>query len=114
MRKSHWARYATVAAGFLALIAATLTGADNAPATGQARINKANYELAAQWTTAKVGKLVFDTAVTPHWLDSGDRFWYTFENNKGRKFYIVDPVKKTRTFVFDPMKLAAALTTATG
>jgi len=75
---------------------------------------KANYELAAQWTAQKVGKLVFDLAVTPHWLESGDRFWYTFENNKGRKFYIVDPVKKTRSYVFDPVKLAASLTTATG
>ena len=75
---------------------------------------KANYELAAQWTPAKMGKLVFDTTVTPHWLEQGDRFWYSFENSKGRKFYIVDPVKKTRTFVFDPVKLAAQLTTATG
>src|SRR5262249_41789257 len=63
---------------------------------------------------AKVGKLVFDLQVTPHWMDSGDRFWYTFENSLGRKFYIVDPVKKTKTQVFDPARLAAALTTATG
>ncbi len=75
---------------------------------------KANYELAAQWTPAKMGKLVFETSVTPHWLEQGDRFWYTFENSKGRRFYIVDPVKKTRSFVFDPVKLAAQLTAATG
>jgi hypothetical protein len=47
--------------------------ADNPPVT------KANYELAAKWTAAKVGKLVFDTAVTPHWLETGDRFWYTYQ-----------------------------------
>ena len=35
-----------------------------------------NYDLAAQWTTQKVNKLVFDTSVTPRWLDTGDRFWY--------------------------------------
>lgn len=100
---------------FLAALAAsalTLCAADNpAPMVKQ---TKANYELAAQWTPAKMGKLVFDTSVTPHWLEQGDRFWYSFENSKGRKFYIVDPVKKTRTFVFDPMKLAAQLTAATG
>src|SRR5712692_61988 len=55
-----------------------------------ARPVKANYELASRWTATKVGKLIFDTSVTPHWLDSGDRFWYTFENNHGRKFYLVD------------------------
>ncbi len=81
---------------------------------GAAEVSKANYELAARWTPAKVGKLVFDTSVTPHWLDSGDRFWYTYQSNKGRKFYIVDPVKKTKSLVFDPAKLAAALTEATG
>ena len=94
------------------LAASAVFAADNpAPMVKQ---TKANYELAAQWTPAKMGKVVFDTTVTPHWLEQGDRFWYSFENSKGRKFYIVDPVKKTRTFVFDPVKLAAQLTTATG
>src|SRR5262249_16313964 len=32
------------------------------------RVRKANYELAARWTSQKVGKLVFDTSVTPRWL----------------------------------------------
>src|SRR5579871_4682944 len=94
------------------LTATGLFAADNpAPMVKQ---TKANYELASQWTPAKMGKVVFDTSVTPHWLEQGDRFWYSFENSKGRKFYIVDPIKKTRTFVFDPVKLAAQLTTATG
>ncbi len=34
------------------------------------RVRTANYELAARWTTQKVGKLVFDTSVTPHWLET--------------------------------------------
>jgi dipeptidyl-peptidase 4 len=87
--------------------------ADTPPAATSTR-PKANYELAAQWTRQKVGKLIFDTAVTPRWLDSGDRFWYSLENTKGRKFWMVDPVKKTKTNVFDPVKMASQLTTATG
>src|SRR5579872_5800752 len=79
-----------------------------------APVKKANYELAAQWTSSKIAKMIFDVAVTPHWLDSGDRFWYTFETTQGRKFWMVDPAKKTRSLVFDPVKLAAQLTTATG
>jgi dipeptidyl aminopeptidase/acylaminoacyl peptidase len=99
--------------GLLALIAIAIPsiGADTPPPV---KHTKANYELASQWTSAKVGKLVFDLGVTPHWLDSGDRFWYSFENTKGRKFYLVDPAKKSKTYVFDPVKLAAGLTTATG
>ena len=53
-----------------------------------------------------MAKLVFDMAVTPHWLADGNRFWYTYENNAGRKFYVVDPAKKTKTYVFDAVKLA--------
>ena len=48
---------------------------------------KANYDLAARWTPAKVGKLVFDTAVQPHWLSTGERFWYSYETSQGRKWY---------------------------
>lgn len=47
------------------------------------RMRKANYELAARWTPQKVGKLVFDTQVTPRWLETGDRFWYEYENATG-------------------------------
>src|ERR1041384_6441954 len=111
--RRSWARYAIVAGGLLVLLVASVPGADNPPTVPPAKVT-ANYELASQWTSAKVGKLVFDLAVTPHWLESGDRFWYTFENSKGRKFYVVDPVKKTKSYVFDPVKLAASLTSATG
>jgi dipeptidyl-peptidase-4 len=103
-------------AAFLPAIADdTVATSGGIPATAlPVKHSKANYELAARWTPAKVGKMVFDTAVTPHWMDAGDRFWYSFENNSGRRFYIVDPAKKTKSLVFDPSKLAASLTTATG
>ncbi|MEI6669760.1 MAG: DPP IV N-terminal domain-containing protein [Acidobacteriota bacterium] len=69
-----------------------------------------NYELASRWMSAKVAKLVFDTSVAPHWADQGDRFWYAFETAQGRKFYLVDPVKKAKTPLWDNAKMAAMLT----
>ena len=100
--KSHFA--------IVILLAAALGAAQTtAPTATPAKSTKANYELAARWTATKVGKLVFDTAVTPHWLDSGGRFWYSYENTSGRKFYLVDPVRKSKALVFDPTKLAALL-----
>ncbi|HWC99161.1 MAG TPA: DPP IV N-terminal domain-containing protein [Candidatus Sulfopaludibacter sp.] len=102
------------AGGVLALLATSVALAGDTVNATPAPVKKANYELAAQWTSSKVGKMIFDLAVTPHWLDSGDRFWYTFETNKGRKFWMVDPAKKNRSLVFDPVKLAAQLTGATG
>ena len=110
------ARIGVVAGGLAILFAAAFPGAGSDEPTSNLATKpvKANYELAARWTSSKVAKLVFDMAVAPHWLADGNRFWYTFENNAGRKFYVVDPAKKTKTFVFDAVKLAASLTTATG
>jgi dipeptidyl aminopeptidase/acylaminoacyl peptidase len=72
-----------------------------------------NYDLAAQWTPEKVRKLVFDTSVTPRWLEQSDRFWYAFQTREGRRFYFVDPVKRTKAPLFDHAKLAATLTSIT-
>ena len=88
--------------------------ADTEPKANTESKPKANYELATRWTPTKVGKLVFDTTLTPHWLDTGDRFWYTWESSKGRRFYLVDPAKKTKTQVFDASRVAALLTSRTG
>ena len=71
---------------------------------------KPNYDLAARWTSAKVGKYVFSTAVTPHWLEFSDRFWYEYETPSGRRWWVVDPVKKAKTPLFDNAKMAAQLT----
>src|SRR5579863_9120409 len=114
--RQGWARIAIVSGGLVLLFAASFPGAgsdqpaSNLPSTP----TKANYELAARWTSSKVAKLVFDMAVTPHWLADGNRFWYSYENSAGRKFYVVDPAKKTKTYVFDAIKLASSLTMATG
>jgi hypothetical protein len=72
-----------------------------------------NFDLGARWTSAKVGKLVFDTAVTPHWMQAGERFWYTYQTRDGRRFFIVDPLKKARAPLFDHARMAATLTSIT-
>ncbi|MGH9385186.1 MAG: DPP IV N-terminal domain-containing protein, partial [Vicinamibacterales bacterium] len=68
---------------------------------------------AAQWTSEKVRKLVFDTTVTPRWLETSDRFWYAYQTREGRKFSLVDPIKRTKAPLFDHAKLAATLTSIT-
>jgi len=80
--------------------------------TEPVKVQKANYELAQRWTAAKIGKLVFDTQVTPHWIE-GDRFWYSYETSHGRRFLLVDPAKKTKTPLFDVVKMASMLTLIT-
>ncbi len=43
-------------------------------------------------------------------METGHRFRYTYETSRGRSFYIVDPVKKTKTPIFDNARMAALLT----
>ena len=74
---------------------------------------KPNYELASRWVSAKVAKLVFDTSVAPHWAEASDRFWYAYETAQGRRFYLVDPLKKGKTPLWDNAKMAAMLTSIT-
>jgi dipeptidyl aminopeptidase/acylaminoacyl peptidase len=86
--------------------------AQNGRAAGPATITP-NYDLAAQWTAQKVSRLVFDTSVTPRWLETSDRFWYAYQTREGRRFFIVDPAKRLKTPLFDHARMAAALTTIT-
>src|SRR5215467_14522624 len=85
----------------LAIIAAliSITTADLRAAGGAAQAP--NYELASQWTTTKINKVVFDLGVTPHWLETSDRFWYSYETRDGKKYFIVDPLKKSKAPLFD-------------
>src|SRR5437762_10338542 len=76
-----------------------------------------NYELASQWTLPKINKLIFDTQVTPHWLEFSDRFWYSYETRDGKRYFLVDPskaaTKSVKAPLFDNAKLAAMLAAAT-
>ena len=88
-------------------LAAPRSAADVPPAR---ELPKPNYDLASRWTSAKVGKYVFSTAVTPHWLEFSDRFWYSYETPAGMKWWMVDPVKKAKAPLWDNAKIAAQLT----
>ncbi len=71
---------------------------------------KANYDLASRFSPKKLEKMIFSTAVDPHWTKSGNKFWYMYETTAGKKWVVVDPVKMTKTAMFDNDKLAANLT----
>ncbi|OCX53796.1 peptidase S9 [Mucilaginibacter sp. PPCGB 2223] len=71
---------------------------------------KGNYQLASRFSPKKLQKLVFSTTVDPHWLKLSNKFWYVFENSDIKHWYIVDPVLKTKSLMFDNAKLAAQIT----
>ena len=77
---------------------------------GQEKVTKANYALAERFSAKRVNNMVFSTRVQPRWFKEGDRFWYEWQSPKGTNYYIVDPVKGTKTEVFDLERLAMELT----
>ncbi|HUF25280.1 MAG TPA: DPP IV N-terminal domain-containing protein [Vicinamibacterales bacterium] len=91
------------------LFAAAAPRAQQGPAAPAAVVP--NYELASRWASSKVGKMVFSTGVSPQWLEHSDRFWYEFETPAGKRWWMVDPVKRTRVPLWDNAKMAAQLTT---
>ena len=72
-----------------------------------------NYELEARFLPEEVSKLVFDVAVTPHWFTESDRFWYSYQTTDGTRYWVVDPVKRTKTPLWDNAKVAATLSMLT-
>src|SRR5690349_19557657 len=72
---------------------------------------KANYQLASRFSPNKLKKIVYSTAVDPHWLKLSNRFWYEYETPNGKLWYLVDPVVKSKKQIFDNAKLAAEITT---
>jgi dipeptidyl-peptidase 4 len=108
------ARLLSVACLFVLIVygSPSLT-AQNAAPPASAPALAPNYELAANWTSQKVSKLVFDTNVNARWLEGSDRFWYAYQTRDGRRFHLVDPLKKSKAPLFDHVKMAATLTSIT-
>lgn len=61
----------------------------------------------------RVKDKVFYSGVTPQWLGSTDKFWYIRTTPTGKIYTLVDAVKKTRSPLFDHLKLAEKLSAAT-
>ncbi|TAD83928.1 MAG: S9 family peptidase, partial [Bacteroidetes bacterium] len=88
----------------LGLMATVVSFAQNTP------LAKANYAAAAKFSPKRMEKMMFSTAVDPHWLKTGDRFWYVYETRAGKNWYLVDMAKLTKTTLWDNAKLAAEIT----
>jgi hypothetical protein len=112
--------YAGLAAASL-LAARAWAGQENAVSAANAEASSGdrtarvapNYGLEERFLPDQVSKLVFDLAVTPHWFSESDRFWYSYETPEGTRYYVVDPVRKAKTPLWDNAKVAAALSMLT-
>lgn len=71
---------------------------------------KANYQAAARFSPNKLRKIIYSTAVDPHWLKLTNRFWYQYETPNGKQWYIVEPAVRSKKVLFDNNKMAADIT----
>ncbi|MBN1649994.1 MAG: DPP IV N-terminal domain-containing protein [Bacteroidales bacterium] len=76
-------------------------------------ITEADYRMAEQFSPTKLKRMVFSTFVNPNWLQSGDKFWYSYATSEGTSFYLVDLSNKSKKPLFDNDKMAAMLTLIT-
>ena len=79
-------------------------------ATAQQATVKANYDLASQFSPAKLRTKIFSTEVRPNWINHSDRFWYEYQTSSGKRWYLVDPTTRSRQPLFDNADLARQIT----
>ena len=73
-----------------------------------------NYRQASKFSPSNLAKMVHSTIVRPNWLQNGNRFWYQYKtSSEGSKYYLVDADKRTRTPLFDNVKMAKWLSEIT-
>ena len=91
-------------------IALPLLAVGVAPA--QAPANKANYKLAKKFSSTFLRQFVYDTSVRPAWIGKSERFWYRFRTSDGTRYWLVNPVARTKVELFDHDDLAAKISEA--
>lgn len=63
---------------------------------------KANYELAEKFANLNYGSVNNNSlSLYPEFLPDSDKFWYSFRTDEGKKYYLVDPVRKRKQLLFD-------------
>ncbi len=81
-------------------------------AVQSAAAQSADYARAERLLPWNASLLVAGDSVQPEWLLDGNRFWYYDKTAHGAEYVLVDPVRNTRSLLFDNARLAAALTVA--
>ena len=77
------------------------------------KVQKANYEQAARFSTKSLRKMVYSTRIRPNWFAESDKFWYSWKTAEGVNYYIVDAATGHKSEIFDLPKLARQLTEVT-
>ena len=90
-----------------------LIAAPTAQAQHHGDSDVANFDLAARFAPYKIRSLLYSTSVNPRWIEGSEKFWYDWRSSDGTLYYQVDPVRGTKSLIFDNDRIAAELTRIT-
>jgi hypothetical protein len=62
---------------------------------------KANFKAAEKFSQKNLSEMIKTTRISPKWFHESDKFWYSYTTTNGKHFYVVDPIKKTKTKMLD-------------
>lgn len=71
-----------------------------------------SYARAERYLPWHANKLVTGDSVDANWFEDGNRFWYRNKGAPGAEWWLVDPVRNTKTPLWDNARLAAAMSRA--
>jgi dienelactone hydrolase len=71
-----------------------------------------NYQRADQFLTWNLLRHVYHDQVSPTWYRDSTRFWYRVHTRAGFRFLTANPATGAKAPLFDPARLAAALSVA--
>ena len=74
-----------------------------------AQVDYSRADRLLPWNTSR---LVSGDSVRPQWYPDGNRFWYRNKTATGAEYVVVDPVRATRSLLFDNARLASAMSVA--
>ncbi|HET7035701.1 MAG TPA: DPP IV N-terminal domain-containing protein, partial [Thermomicrobiaceae bacterium] len=92
----------------------TLTGGRRAVGSGSEELTRAAYARAESYLPWNVRPMLHNIELKPNWIGESDRFWYRRTSPEGAEFVLVDPASGERRPAFDHVRLAEALSRATG
>lgn len=75
---------------------------------------KPNYNLAEQFSLAKIRRMVPQTTIRPNWFKSGDKFWYSWRTSDAINYYVVDAKTGRQTELWSMAELAEKVTLDSG
>lgn len=80
----------------------------------RAEVTEEDYARAERFLPEHLYKQIYKMEVIPNWIGESHRFWYKNVTREGMEFVLIDPIQNKRSPAFDHVRLAAALSLATG